>query len=63
MRNVYEVLKEKELQLERLKQEVDDLRLAAEILAHGYESQKLPPQSVTIDQETHAVPSRFEKTG
>lgn len=59
MRNV-EVLKEKEVQLERLKREIEDLRLA--MPDHGYESQKLPPQSVAIDKETHAFPIRLGKT-
>jgi hypothetical protein len=39
MRDVYEVLKEKELQLERLKQDIEDLRLAAAMSAHGNDLQ------------------------
>jgi hypothetical protein len=60
MRDVYEVLKEKELQLERLKQDIEDLRLAAAMSAHGNDLQNFHREawqmiSVKIDQRDSAA--------
>ena len=38
MKNVYEVLRQKELELSRLEQEVEALRIAAPLLAEGEEA-------------------------
>lgn len=47
MKNVYEVIREKELQLQQLKQEVEALKLAAKLLA---EEQDKPPRTGDISQ-------------
>jgi len=40
MKNIYEVLRQKEAELQQLQKEVEALRVAAELLADDYDSHK-----------------------
>jgi hypothetical protein len=54
MRDVGEVLNEKEIQLSVVRREVDALRLVAPLLAEESDGVKKPPQSVDQDAITDA---------
>jgi CheY-like chemotaxis protein len=52
MKNVYEVLRLKELEVSRLKKEVEALRIAAPLLSEGEEggrAQRLHPDLIVLD--------------
>ena len=56
MRNIYEVLREKELQLEQIRHEIDNLRIVAPLLHEETDS-------VPTAQEVDSIVWKDPKTG
>jgi hypothetical protein len=55
MKNVYEVLRQKELEVSRLKQEVEALRVAAPLLSDGEaEDQPTLQRAANVPQPDHS---------
>ncbi len=60
MKNVYEVLRQKELEVSRLKQEVEALRIVAPLLSEDEKAEKdnkptLQPAVIDAQQQARAV--------
>jgi hypothetical protein len=66
MKNVYEVLRQKELEISRLKKEVEALRVAAPLLSEGEEAGRDNKPSLGGPSAVHAAPqpdhSGWERT-
>jgi hypothetical protein len=56
MKNVYEVLRQKEMELARLEKEVEALRVAAPLLSEGVEGAEAKPGTPASPQQPIRIP-------
>jgi hypothetical protein len=56
MKNVYEVLRQKEMELARLEKEVEALRVAAPLLSEGGEGAEIKPGTSASTQQPIRIP-------
>jgi hypothetical protein len=63
MKNVYEVLREKEIEVSRLEKELEALRLVAPLLSEGEEAGNANKQGLTTSTAVNATPQADRAVG